>query len=205
MNKVLILDDRIERKKTHLDDRSISELNVCVSQGYLKMITGENLEKDDTFQYCDDYAMMAFHRSWLVSNNLMTNLEEYAKRTQKYLVVYSGGIGQTILLNDYKYLSINSALFYTSNLPKFIETYATSDEVEQPLLQLLYGNNWRLPIYMKYRQILWRGLSEEDKDYMDFELNYEQFIMQFRASTLVGTQNNLDDAIKNELIKTNVL
>lgn len=203
MNKVLILDDRIERKKTHMDNRSINELNECASQGYLKMLTGENLEKDNSFQYCDDYAMIAIHKSWLVSNNLMTSLEEYVKRNQKYLVVYSGGIGQTILLNYYKYLSINSALFYTANLPKFIETYATSDEVEQPLLQLLYGDNWMLPIYIKYRQILWKGLSEEDEEY--FELNYEQFIKQFRASTLVETLKNLDDAIKNELIKANAL
>ncbi len=205
MNKVLIIDDRIERKRTHMNDNSIKKLSNCVNQGYLKMITGENLEKDISFQYCNEFSLMAFHKSWLVSNTLTTSIEEYAKREQKFLVVFSGGIGQTILLNDYKYLSINSALFYTERLPKFIETYAISDNIEYPLLQLLYGNNWKLPIYMKYRQILWKGLSVEDQEYMEFELNYGQLTKQFSAPTTDDILNKLDNTIKNEIIKMNVL
>ena len=163
------------------------------------------MEKDISFQYCNEFSLMAFHKSWLVSNTLTTSIEEYAKREQKFLVVFSGGIGQTILLNNYKYLSINSALFYTERLPKFIETYAISDNIEYPLLQLLYGNNWKLPIYMRYRQILWKGLSVEDQEYMEFELNYGQLTKQFSASTTDDILNKLDNTIKNEIIKMNVL
>lgn len=205
MNKILILDDRIERKRTHLNDNSIKELENCVSQGFLKMITGENFEKDFAFQYCDEYSMIAFHKSWLESNKLVTSIEEYAKNNQKYLIIFSGGIGQTILTNDYRYLSVNSALFYTEKLPKFIETYAKSGDIEFPLLQLLYGNNWRLPIYMKYREIIWKGLTEGDEEYDIFELNYGQLINQFSASTSIEIVNNLDNTIKKEIIKTNVL
>lgn len=205
MNRVLILDDRIERKRTHLNDDSIKELENCVSQGFLKMITGEYLEKDSAFQYCDEYSMIAFHKSWLESNKLVTSLEDYAKKNQKYLILFSGGIGQTILLNDYKYLSVNSALFYTEKLPKFIETFAKSDDIEFPLLQLLYGKNWILPIYMKYRQLLWKGVSEEDDEFLEFELNYEKFIKQFSASSTNEILNKLDSTIKDEIIKANAL
>lgn len=205
MNKVLILDDRIERKRTHLSDNSIKELDHCISQGLLKMITGENLEKDFTFQFCDEYSMLAIHKSWLVSYKLVRSIEEYAERNQKYLIIFSGGIDQTILLNDYKYLSVNSALFYTEKLPKFIETYAKSDDIEFPLLQLLYGKNWRLPIYMKYREIVWKGLKEDDDEYDIFKVNYEQLINQFNASTSIEILSLLDNTIKKEIIKSNAL
>ena len=77
--------------------------------------------------------------------------------------------------------------------------------IEYPLLQLLYGNNWKLPIYMRYRQILWKGLSVEDQEYMEFELNYGQLTKQFSASTTDDILNKLDNTIKNEIIKMNVL
>lgn len=205
MNKVLILDDRVERKRTHMNDNSIKELSGCESLGYLKMIIGEDSEKEKLFHYCDEYTILAFHKSWLVSKKLVTSIEEYAKRNQKYLIFFSGGIGQTILLNDYRFLSVNSALFYTEKLPKFIETYAKSDDIEFPLLQLLYGNNWRLPIYMKYRQILWKGISEGDDELEEFKANYEQLVEKFNASSTNEILNKLDDTIKNEIIKTNVL
>lgn len=205
MNKVLILDDRIERKKTHMNDNSIKELSNCESLGYLKMIIGDDSEKENLFHYCDEFSMLAFHKSWLESNELVKSIEEYAKSNHKFLVIFSGGIGQTILLNDYNYLSVNSALFYTEKLPKFIETLAKSDDIEFPLLQLLYGNNWRLPIYMKYREIVWKGLKEGDDEYDNFKINYEQFIDQFNATTSIEILSNLDNTIKKELIKTNVL
>ena len=202
MNKILILDDRVERKKTHLNNDAIRKLSNCVSRGLLTMITGEGVEKDKSFQYCSDYSLVAVHKSWLDANELTMDIEQYAKK--KLLVIFSGGIGQTLLLNDYKYLRVNSADFYTNRLPDFIERYAISG-IEQPLLQLLYGEAWRLPIYMKYRQLLWRGLSENDDEYIDNEINYGSYLEQFNAPTISEKLEKLDKSIKDEITKANAL
>lgn len=204
MNKVLIIDDRIERKKSHMSDNAIKAFNDCIRLGYLESISGENLGKENIFEYCDDYSLIAIHKSWLESNELKKSIEEYAKKNQKYLIVFSGGIDQTILLNDYMYLSVNSAVFYTEMLPKFIETYATSNNIEYPLLQLLYDKNWALPIYVKYRQILWKGLPYNDKDEI-FLLNFDQFIKPFDSPSTIETMNKLEKTINEEITKTNVL
>ena len=204
MNKVLILDERVERKKNHMSNNAIRDLNDCENQGYLKMITGEGLEKDNSFQYCLDYSLLAFHKSWLDSNNLLSEIERYAKENKKYLIIFSGGISQTLLLNDYKDLRVNSAIFYTDRLPDFIEKFA-KNEVEQPLLELLYGKAWRIPIYMKFRQLLWRGITEENEDYLKFESNYGMYLEQFKAPTSTEIMNKLDKSINNEIIKSNVL
>lgn len=204
MNKVLILDERIERKKTHMNDAAIKQLSFCVSNGWLNTITGEGVEKDMSFQYCSDYSLLAFHKSWLDSNNLLSEIERYAKEYRKLLLIFSGGITQTLLLNDYKFLRVNSADFYTGRLPVFIEKYVKS-EVEQPLLELLYGKAWRIPIYMQYRQLLWRGVAEESEEYMKFELNYGKYLEQFKTLTPIEMLNKLDKSISTEIIKSNAL
>jgi len=204
MNKVLILDDRIERKKTHMNDAAIKQLSFCVSNGWLNTITGEGVEKDMSFQYCSDYSLLAFHKSWLDSNNLLSEIERYAKENRKLLIIFSGGISQILLLNDYKYLRVNSADFYTGRLPGFIEKYVKS-EVEQPLLELLYGKGWLIPLYMKYRQLLWNGATEENDAFLEFELNYGKYLEQFKALTPIEMLNKLDESISNEIIKLNAL
>ena len=203
MKKVLILDDRIERKKTHMTDAALKQLSFCVSSGWLNTITGEGVEEDKSFQYCSDYSMLAFHKSWLDSNNLLSEIERYAKDSKKLLIIFSGGISQTLLLNDYKDLRANSSDFYTDKLPDFIERYATSN-IEQPLLLLLYGEVWKLPIYMKYRQLLWKGLPESNEDDV-FLLNYESILKEFGESTSADILHKLNIAINKLTIKENTI
>ena len=198
------MDERIERKKTHMSDSAIKQLSFCVSNGWLNTITGEGVEKDMSFQYCSDYSLLAFHKSWLDSNRLLSEIERYAKENRKLLIIFSGGISQILLLNDYKYLRVNSADFYTGRLPDFIEKYVKS-KVEQPLLELLYGKAWRIPIYMQYRQLVWRGVTEESEEYMNFELNYGMYLEQFKAPTSIEIMNKLEKSINNEMIKLNAL
>ena len=204
MNKVLILDDRVERKRNHMSNSAIIELTNCVKRGYLEMITGEGHENDKYFQYCSDYSLLAFHKSWLDSNKLFSDIEKYAKNNKKFLVIFSGGISQALLLNEFKDLRVNSAVFYSGRLPSFIEKFAKS-EVEQPLLDLLYGKAWQIPIYMKFRQLLWRGVTEDNEDYMNFILNYGKYLEQFKTPTLTEIMNKLDKSISSEIIKSNVL
>lgn len=204
MNKVLILDERVERKKNHMSNNAIRELTDCMNRGYLAMNTGEGIEKDNSFQYCSDYSLLAFHKSWLDSNKLFSDIVEYAKNNKKHLVIFSGGISQTLLLNDFKDLRVNSADFYTDRLPVFIEKYAKS-EVEQPLLELLYGKSWLIPIFMQYRQMLWRGVSKENNEFEDFESNYKTILEKFKTSTSTEIMNKLEKSINIEIIKSNAL
>ena len=88
--------------------------------------------------------------------------------------------------------------------PDFIEKYVKS-EVEQPLLELLYGKGWLIPLYMKYRQLLWNGATEENDAFLEFELNYGKYLEQFKALTPIEMLNKLDESIRNEIIKLNAL
>ena len=200
MKKVLILDDRVSRKKTHMSNGSICALNNCEINGYLKMITGEGLENENSFAYCDDYTLLAIHKSWLDTNGLVSDIEKYAKNNQKYLILFSGGIGQTILREEYTILNVNSAIFYTDKLPVFIDRFSTS-EVNQPLLQLLYGENWLFPIYMKYRQLLWKLNLESNEDLKldieDFEDTYKIYIDQFKDNNFIESINKINAEITN--------
>ncbi len=203
MIKVLILDERVERKKTHMNEDAIIKLSDCENRGYLTMITGEGLEKDSSFNYCADYSLLAFHKSWLDTNSLTSDFILYAKSQKKLIVLFSGGISQMLLLDNFKHLRMNSANFYTERLPDFIERYVTSN-IEQPLLQLLYGEAWRLPIYMKYRSFIWKGISNEDIDYSNFELNFAKYISEFNISS-IETIGKLNKAISGEIIKSKTI
>ncbi len=204
MNKILILDNRVERKKNHMSDAALKQLSECEEQGYVTFFTGEGLEKDLSFQYCEEYSLLATHKSWLDSNELTTDMVEYAKKEQKLLVIFSGGIGQTLLLDEFKRLSVNSADFYSEKLPSFIKRYAKGD-VEQPLLELLYGEAWRIPIYMQYRDLVWKGVSEESDEYERFELNYDLYIKDFKQLSQAEKLNLLNRAINEEILKSKTL
>ena len=200
MRKVLILDDRVERKKTHMSDDAIRVLFDCVKQGFLTITTGEELENDSLLDFLANYDLFAIHRSWLVSKKLMQEVIEYVKKERKYFILFSGGISQSLLMNNYTYSSVNSAVFYTNRLPLFVEKFATK-EIDQPLLEFLYGKAWLIPIYMKYRQLIWRGVDESDDEFMLFESNYGSYIEKFRDKDL----SELNKAINSEITKMNIL
>lgn len=214
MNKVLLLDDRPERKKNHMSDQAIKKLSFCENQKYLSMDTVKtginlnNVDKDTLFKYFEGYSLLAIHWSWLDHKKLVREVTEYAGENQKLLIFFSGGIGQTLLLDNYTFLSINSAEFYTDRLPDFIEKYITN-EMEYPLLEFLYGESWRLPVYMQYRQILWKGISllgeeyvkNNDGEYWDFEANYAQLIYDFEKPQIKDLLMVLNEAINKEILK----
>ncbi len=200
MRKVLILDDRVERKKAHMSEDAIRVLFDCVKQGFLTIINGEELENDSLLNFLANYDLIAIHRSWLVSQKMIQEVVEYVKKEHKHLILFSGGISQSLLMNNYTYASVNSAVFYTNRLPFFVEKFATK-EIDQPLLEFLYGGAWLIPIYMKYRQLIWRGVDESDDEFMLFESNYGSCISFFRDKDLL----ELNKAINSEITKMHAL
>ena len=192
MKKVLILDDRPNRKTNHMNEIALKKLIDLEKRGCLKMITGEGLDKDH-LQCFEDFSLIAIHYSWMNENRLIDEIDHYTQSNDKLLIEFSGGIGQMLLLNDFKKLRINSADFYTDGLSSFIEKYV-ANEIEQPILQFLYGESWRLPIYMKYRHYIWKGNLDNDQSYDKFESNFETYIEGFNDASL-------NEAINNEICK----
>ena len=117
MKKVLIIDDRIERKKTHMSASALQKLSECTNDSYLAIVSGEGVKKESISKDFADYNLLAIHFSWANDNRLIKDIDDYAKSNNKLLIFFSGGIGQTLLLDDFKRLSINSAEFYSDKLP----------------------------------------------------------------------------------------
>lgn len=163
MRKVIIIDDRQKRKELHLSEAALSELNRLVNTGMLSIETEINPNFSlDTMLYSFD--IIAIHRSYLANNNLFNSISEYTKTKKKHLIVFSGGISQNIILNKGHQLNINSADFYVSKLPLFIEQFCMEDDMQSPLLQYLYGKSWRLTLLLQYRHLLWIYKDIDDID-----------------------------------------
>lgn len=198
MKKVLILDDRIERKKTHMSSSALQKLLECVNDNYLAIVSGEDVKKESISKYFADYDLLAIHYSWANDKSLIQDIDDFAKSNNKLLIFFSGGIAQTLLLDDFKRLSINSAEFYSDKLPEFIEVYATK-EIDLPLLHFLYGNNKNLALFMKYRQMVWKDSKENGTD--EFYFNYESYLEPIIKASSSETLDELNKVIYNEIIK----
>ena len=162
MKKIIIIDDRQDRKKLHLSDNSINELNNLESEGLLTIVSGIDLSNLNCS--LGDYDIIAVHRSYLVNNNMFNSINDYIRNQEKYLIVFSGGISQNTLLNKGKLLNINSSDFYTSKLPVFIKEFCFETNWQSPLLKYLYGDTWRLTLLLHYRYLLWAYGNINDID-----------------------------------------
>ena len=164
MKKVIIVDDRLERMKLHLSTESLTDLKSLVEDGILMISTEISSEKDGINSVFIDYDIIAVHRSYLANTSMSNSFNEYVKRSNKYFIVFSGGISQSILSNKGHLLNINSSDFYTPELPGFIKKFCSENGNESPLLQYLYGDSWRLTLLLQYRHLLWTYGDIDDID-----------------------------------------
>lgn len=164
MKKVIIVDDRLERMRLHLSTESLTDLKNLVEDGFLMISTEISSEKDGINSVFIDYDIIAVHRSYLANTSMSNSFNEYVKRTNKYFIVFSGGISQSILSNKGHLLNINSSDFYTPELPRFIKKFCSENGIESPLLQYLYGDSWRLTLLLQYRHLLWTYGDIDDID-----------------------------------------
>lgn len=159
MSKILIIDDRAERKKNFLSD---NEIEILKKEAILKSDL-QTMTTNDLRQVFAEYDLVAVHRSWLqtLGGNIDNELKEIAANEHKYLILFSGGIDQKLILNDYVAV-INSADFYKSRLIDFIQIF-NKGNMKNPLLRLLYGESWKLSIWLDLRDIYWRCNNEIDE------------------------------------------
>ncbi len=156
MKKILIIDDRPKRKERHLSKEALAQLAILEDKEMLTTSTGfENLSEnlDSIFKPFD---MIAIHNSYLSNLGIYGEVTEYIKKSEKYLIVFSGGIPQNTILNKGQQLNINSTDFYTDKLPSFIESFCNESIITNPLLKYLYGDSWKLTLLLQYRYLLWK-------------------------------------------------
>lgn len=201
MSKVLILDDRKDRKKTLLSDNELLALNsfekngVLAFQESLSLINGDlPKSKEDFNMLLSNYEVIAIHRSWLEQNGISNGFEEYiSANPDKNFIIFSGGTSTTRLTNHHRRLSVNAGVFYSSRLIAFIQDISSGNLPS--LLEFLYGKSWKLPLLLEYRNLLWNNklISEEEKEEELRELIDE-------TSNGVLTMDYIDSQIKDEIL-----
>ena len=161
MNKVVIIDDRKERKKLHLSEAALSSLEKLVLSGKLDV-----MESINDIEEIANYSLIAVHRSYLINSGVYNNLLDFIKKSKKLLIIFSGNISQNMIMNNGRQLNINASDFYIEKLPEFINRF--SEEIlESPLLQYMYGDSWKLSLLLQYRYLLW--IYGDDVDEIDDE------------------------------------
>lgn len=161
MNKVVIIDDRKERKKLHLSEAALSSLEKLVLSGKLDV-----MESINDIEEIANYSLIAVHRSYLINSGVYNNLLDFIKKSNKLLIIFSGNISQNMIMNNGRQLNINASDFYIEKLPEFINRFS-EENVESPLLQYIYGDSWKLSLLLQYRYLLW--IYGDDIDEIDDE------------------------------------
>jgi hypothetical protein len=176
MKKTIIIDDRPERKKLHLSDNSIFQLEKLEKNGILTLSDGIGYESD--FSQLDGFDLIAIHRTFLTNLNIFNEFVDYIKKRDKWVIIFSGGNTQnTVLLNGHQ-LNISSSDFYTEKLAPFFEEFVNESNMTNPLLSFLYGESWRLTLLLQYRYLLWEyeDLEEIDEDGDELDIRKEEEI-----------------------------
>lgn len=149
MNKVVIIDDRKERKKLHLSEAALSSLEELVHSGKLDV-----MESINEIEELANYSLIAVHRSYLINSGVYNNVIDFIKKSNKLLIIFSGNISQNMIMNVGRQLNINASDFYNEKLPAFINRFS-EENLESPLLQYIYGDSWKLSLLLQYRYLLW--------------------------------------------------
>lgn len=161
MNKVVIIDDRKERKKLHLSEAALSSLKKLVLSSKLDV-----MESINDIEEIANYSLIAVHRSYLINSGVYNNLLDFIKKSNKLLIIFSGNISQNMIMNNGRQLNINASDFYIEKLPEFINRFS-EENIESPLLQYIYGDSWKLSLLLQYRYLLW--IYGDDVDEIDDE------------------------------------
>lgn len=187
--KIVVIDDRKERKKQHLTGDEIERLNALC----------EIRENMPLRQDLEEYSLLAIHESLLKESNLYNEIVEFAKRKGKYLILFSGGITQNGIYDSGTILKINSADFYLKITP-FLSHYL-KEAMDYPLLRFLYGDEWRVPLLLRYKNLLWKYGAIETSQ-MELTKSDDSIEYEIRELLMPNSDSISLEWIENELDKT---
>ena len=195
MNKVVIIDDRKERKKLHLSEAALSSLEKLVLSGKLDV-----MESINDIEKLANYSLIAVHRSYLINSGVYNNLLDFIKKSHKLLIIFSGNISQNMIMNNGRQLNINASDFYIEKLPKFINRFS-EENLESPLLQYIYGDSWKLSLLLQYRYLLWTYGDDVDEIDDEEDESLEERIRSILWNGQYMNQQQVCKEIENEKTK----
>lgn len=175
MKAILLIEDRYQRQKVFFNNyedlNEIEGLNNSIDNKKNQDLVSSFTKIDECNRLLGDYHLIILHRSY-IDNSKINTVEKYAKNNNKDLILFSGGIDQSNYSKEEEsqILLINSRDFYSDNLIPFLNGYISGDI--NNLLYLLYGDNWRLPYLLRYRQLL---VNQKYGDKIGEDINEEEF------------------------------
>lgn len=173
MNRIIIIDDRLDnRDKPNLSVSALEKLKEMSQKGDITITLGIDCSLPIE-SILKDYSLIAIHRSYLVNKNLYNTVYDFVKKTNKYLIIFSGGINPNTIRQNGHLLFIEASDFYSDSLPIFLEDFG-KNEIQYPLLKFLYGNSWRLTLLLEYRFFLWYYGYIDDIEDIEDEDDYER-------------------------------
>ena len=143
MKKIALIEDRYPRQRKFLEQNNINLDKYCdVLGNFIEEKASNILENisNDSFDL-NEFDIIVCHKS--VKNNtvILGNLKDYCKKSQKTLVLFSGGISVNYYDNsEFELLELNSKTFYSHNLFLFLESIKTNNE---DIMMLCYGEQWK--------------------------------------------------------------
>ncbi len=167
--KILLIEDKAQRQQLFMKDLGIELLDPkyndildnAVDQRYLEIY--EQLKKD--LLIYDNYSIIIAHKSAFDENNeaIIAKL----KKESRILILFSGGIDANYYVkNDTnEVLELNSKIFYSNNLKKFLEDF--KNKKIPNILSLCYGDKWKLNIALNIVEEINYLLNETNDNIVD--------------------------------------
>lgn len=160
MERVLIVDDKKNRMRDFLskDEKILDYINYKIDEGLI--VVRDSLPEEDVCEYVSKFGIVAIHSSYWENYSFKSELYEYIIGNEKYLIKFSGGITQNTIHNNGRSLDVDVRYFYSGKLKYFLENYFCGVDLPQPLLFFLYGDSWRLSLYLEYRHLVWQKSND---------------------------------------------
>lgn len=196
MNNIVLIDDRKQRKSDHLNVNQVTRLLNCVECKEALPSFDHLISNEYDFDTLNGYDIIAIHRSYLAQNGLLSSFSEYMKGSKSYFILFSGGFSQNVISDNRKLLKINSIDFYSEKTISFFEKIKKSEIEEDSyiLLKLLYGKDWKLPLLLRSRLLLW-------KYYRKIESSYRSQLDEYQKR--VNKTNEVNEEIQELRVKLN--
>lgn len=198
MNKILLLENKIDREGLHeIKSADINGLELILGDIECNRILNDFL---DNHMILEQYTTIIIHQNIYEEekrNLLFNKLKSYCK--EKYLVIFSGGNNSISLRNDYL-LELNSKNMY-KNLFSYVEEF----EKNNPQILILgYGKKWELNIFLNILEhiniFLENNKNENffDFDEFEYEIDLEELKKtNYQYSEIVSIKKSLS---KNEIL-----
>lgn len=203
--KILFLEDRPDRQLNHLphkeDAKEIESFSVLFMPKSDECKTIFKQINNGEYSFDNDLKIIIAHKSSLDTKGL-EHINRFCKANMVKLICFSGGISQITYNNEeYEFLNINSAEFYTERLIPFIK-HSINNNFETTLLEIVY-KDWKLSYMCLARQIIENlKLERNDSARNEFEVKLEKInsILKFDFTVNSETIQELNKEITKRIL-----